>query len=209
MCQRGRSPDFILRTHSVYWISYFTCIVYLITSASSLPEFVLLCENPGANPAWNKCLKNIIRVQVRLSPVADLVGSLFSRLWCDGGTNHELCYVQTSWGQRGLLGWCLAAPHRGNGKPCSGLQQCALGLAGFAKAWDLRMPITALTAGSGGGLHPQQQLYITLYSLTVKIQPCVIALVLTVVGQNPVSLPWRSLREDAMSDFNFSQSNIQ
>lgn len=37
-------------------------------------------------------------------------------------------------GPRGLLGVCLDPPPRGNGKPCSGLEQRALGLAEFPKA---------------------------------------------------------------------------
>ena len=134
MCQRGRSPPFILRTCSIYQIPFFTFIVYLMASASSLSEFVLLCENPGANPARNKCLNRTWTWIIFLSPATELMGSLFSRLWCDRGTNHELCYTQTSRGWRGLLGQCLAAPWRGSGKPCSGLQQHAPSLAGFAKS---------------------------------------------------------------------------
>lgn len=38
-CQRGSSPDFVIRTHSIYPIPVFTCIVCLIATASSLSKF--------------------------------------------------------------------------------------------------------------------------------------------------------------------------
>lgn len=43
-------------------------------------------------------------------------------------------------GPQGLLGVCLEPPPRGNGKPWRGLQQSALGLAGFPKASKLPSP---------------------------------------------------------------------
>lgn len=49
---------------------------------------VLLCENRGANPARKKCLNHTWTWIMFLS-LAAVEGSLFSRLWCDGRSNHS------------------------------------------------------------------------------------------------------------------------
>lgn len=90
-CQRG-NPSFIVRICSVHhiWGFYLHCMRNQPAPQACPSSPVLLCANPG-NPARNKCLKNIIRVQIWFSPAADLEGSLFVRLWRDGGTNPKLC----------------------------------------------------------------------------------------------------------------------
>lgn len=138
LCQRGRHPSVIVRT----W------------GSSHLGFLPSLCTSPvpQASRAGLSCC---VKIEEQILPGRDVLTTLehglCSYLWqqlrapfsagCGvmGAVTTALLGTGIP-GPQGLLGACLEPRPRENGKPCSGLQQRALGLAGFPKASELPPP---------------------------------------------------------------------